>query len=160
MNLIRYIFCYDLIGHVPATTAEISPRPQMASPKLLLQMREIPQQLVRRLPLQPLDHPADRYLRWNRHEQMHMILPYVPFHDRHFVLPTDFSNQIPCSRRHFSRQRRSTIFRRPNQMQMDFEYGVRSASIFFHPQTLPQLRQNVLKPSPKGEGFNPPRVGQ
>jgi len=160
MSLIRYIFCYHLIGHVPATTAEISPRPHMAPPKLLLQMRKIPQQLVRRLSLQPLDHPANRHLWWYRHEQMHMILPYMPFHDRHFVLSADLSNQISRPRRHFSRQRWSTIFRRPDQVQMNFENSVGSAPIFFHPHTLPQLRENVLKPSPKGEGFNPPRMGQ
>jgi hypothetical protein len=45
-------------------------------------------------------------------------------------------------------------------MQMYLENSVCSAPIFLHPLTLPQPRKNVLKPSPKGEGFYPPRVGQ
>jgi len=95
-----------------------------------------------------------------RHEQMHMIFRYVPFHNRHFMLPTDLSNQVSRSASYFSRQRCTTVFGRPDQLQMYLENRVCSASIFFHPQTLPQHRENVLKPSPKGEGFNPPRVGQ
>jgi hypothetical protein len=45
-------------------------------------------------------------------------------------------------------------------MQVYLEDRVCSTPIFFHPNTLPQRPQILLKPSPKGEGFNPPRVGQ
>jgi hypothetical protein len=45
-------------------------------------------------------------------------------------------------------------------MQMYFENCVPSTPIFLHPQTLPHRTEYRLKPSPKGEGFNPPRVGQ
>ncbi len=55
MILIRYIFRDHLVGHIPATAAELSPCPQMPTPKLLLQMRKFSHQLVRTLPLQPLD---------------------------------------------------------------------------------------------------------
>lgn len=160
MTLIRYVFRYHLIGHIAATAAEIPPCPQMSPPKLLVQMRKFPQQLVRRLSLQPLDQSAYRYLWRYRYKQMQMVFGHVPLQDRHFVLPTYLPNQISHSRRHLSCQRPTTIFGRPNQMQMYLENGMRSTSIFLHPYTLPQRTENLLKPSPKGEGFNPPRVGQ
>jgi hypothetical protein len=160
MTLIRYIFFDYFVGHVSATAAKIPSRPQMSSPKLLLQMRKLSHQLVRCFPLQPLDQPAYRYLWWDRHKQMQMIFRYMPFQDRHFMLPTDISNQISYSGCNFSRQRRTTILRRPYQMQMNLENCVRSASILLHSHTLPHRTVYLLKPSPKGEGFNPPRVGQ
>ena len=160
MTLIRYIFRNHLVGHISAATAEISSRPQMSPPKLLLQMRKLPHQLVRRLPLQPLYQTADRYLRRYRHKQMQMVFRHMSLEDRHFMLPADLPDHIPHSRCNFSRQRPSTIFRRPYQMHMDLEYRVCSAPIFLHPHTLPQRPQILLKPSPKGEGFNPPRLGQ
>jgi hypothetical protein len=107
MTLIRYVFRYHLIGHIAAAAAEIPSRPQMSSPKLPVQMRKFPHQLVRRLPLQPLDQSAYRYLWRYRHKQMQMIFRHMPLQARHFV-----------------------------------------------------RTENLLKPSPKGEGFNPPRVGQ
>jgi hypothetical protein len=45
-------------------------------------------------------------------------------------------------------------------MQMNFENRVRPMTIFLHPQTLSCCHLNVLKLSPKGEGFNPPKMGQ
>lgn len=160
MTLIRYVFRYHLIGHIAATAAKIPPCPQMSPPKLLVQMRKFPHQLVRRLPLQPLYQSAYRYLGRYRHKQMQMIFGHMPLQDRHFVLPTYLPNQISHSRRHFPAQRRTTVFCRPNQMHMYFENCVRPPPIFLHPITLPHRTKNSLKPSPKGEGFNPPRVRQ
>lgn len=159
MTLVRYIFRDHLIGHVAAAATKIPPRPHVAPPKLLLQMRELPQQLVRRLPLQPLYQPADRHLRRYRHEQMYMIFRYMPLHNRHFVLTTNLSDHISYSQRYFSRQRRTTIFRAPYQMQVNLNC-MRTPSIFFHLPTLSYRRANVLKLSPKGEGFDPPKVRQ
>jgi hypothetical protein len=45
-------------------------------------------------------------------------------------------------------------------MQVNFKNCVRATSIFFHPPTLSYRRANVLKLSPKGEGFDPPKVRQ
>ncbi len=160
MILMRYIFRDHLVGHIPATAAEVSPCPQMPTPKLLLQMRKFSHQLVRTLPLQPLDQPTDCHLRRYRHEQMQMVLRHMSLQDRYFVLPADLTDYVSYSRRHFPRQRCPTVFGRPYQMQMYLEYRVCSASILLHPHTLPQCHKNLLKPSPKGEGFNPPRVGQ
>jgi hypothetical protein len=44
-------------------------------------------------------------------------------------------------------------------MQMNLENSVSATTIIFHGATLARL-ENLLKPSPKGEGFDPPRVRQ
>src|SRR5512141_956544 len=88
MTLVRYVLGYHFVGHVAAAATKIPSCPQVASPKLLLQMRELAQHLVRTLPLQPLYHSANGYLRRYRDKQMHMIFRHMPLHDRHFVLPT------------------------------------------------------------------------
>jgi len=160
MTLVRYIFGYHLVAYVAATATKISPCPQVATPKLLLQMPKLAQHLVQTLTLQPLYHSADRYLRGYRYKQMHMIFRHMTLHDRHFVLPTYLSYQIPHSRCHFPRQRWSPILRRPYYVQMYLENRVGAVSIFLHPQTLSYCELNVLKLSPKGEGFNPPKMGQ
>ena len=160
MTLVRYVLGYHFVGHVAAAATKIPPCPQVPTPKLLLQMRKLAQQLVRTLTLQPLYQSTDRYLRWYRHKQMHMIFRHMTLHDRHFVLPTYLPYQIPHSRCHFSRQRWSPILRRPYYVQMYLENRVGAVSIFLHPQTLSYCELNVLKLSPKGEGFNPPKMGQ
>lgn len=160
MTLVRYVLNYHFVGHVAAAATKIPPCPQVATPKLLLQMRKLAQHLVRTLTLQPLYQSTDRYLRWYRHKQMHMIFRHMTLHDRHFVLPANLPYQISHSRRHFPRQRWSPILRRPYYVQMYLENRVRAVSIFLHPQTLSYCELNVLKLSPKGEGFDPPKMGQ
>ena len=97
-----------------------SPRP--------VQMRKVGQQVVRRLPFQPLQQPTDRYLRRDRHEQVHVVLGYMALHDLDLVLGTDISDQIPHSRGHFSTQGSSSILRYPDPMQMDLEHSMRATS--------------------------------
>jgi len=104
MTLVRYILGYHLVGHIAAAATKIPSRPQVPSPKLLLQVRKLPQHLVRTLPLQPLYQSANRYLRGYRYKQMNMIFRHMPLHDRHFVLSTYLPYQISHSRCHFSRQ--------------------------------------------------------
>jgi len=159
MTLIRYILGYHLVRHIAAAASKIPPRPQVPSPKLLLQMRELAQHLVRTLSLQPLYHSADRYLRRYRYKQMNVIFRHMPLHDRHFVLPAYLPYQISHSRCDFPRQRRTPILRRPYYMQMNLENRVRAVPIFLHPRSLSYCDLNVLKLSPKGEGFNPPKGG-
>jgi hypothetical protein len=49
-----YFFCDDIVCHVAGATAKVATRPQVASPKLLLQMRELGQQVMRRAAFPPL----------------------------------------------------------------------------------------------------------
>src|ERR1019366_10803851 len=87
--LFGYVFCNRIVGHIAGTTAERASRPQVASPKLLLQMRKLSRKVVRRAALQPLHQPTDRHLRWQRDQQVHVLLRYMPFHDRDLMLPAD-----------------------------------------------------------------------
>src|SRR5438445_7962772 len=94
----------------------------------------------------------------NRHEHVYGVFGHMPLHDGHLMLGANVSYQISRACRHFSRQCRSPILRDPHQMQMDLKYGVRAASILWHPPRLSSARSP--KPSPKGEGFDPPRLRQ
>jgi hypothetical protein len=57
-------------------------------------------------------------------------------HDLHIVYPADLSNQIPHSGRRVSYQHRLPVFGRPYQVQVDFVYCVRAASVFCHSSSL------------------------
>ena len=126
-----------------ATTAtKVAPRPQVAAPKLFLQMRELPQQLVGCLALQPLDHPTDGYLRGNRHEQRQMIFGHVALHDRYCMLTADLANPVAHPQGHFAGQRWTAILRGPDQMQMDFKNRVGTTPILFHAAKLNQTTRH------------------
>lgn len=60
--------------------------------ELPLQARRVRQQMAGGLPIQPLRQAADRHLRRNRYEQVHVIIGYVALHDPYFVLPADFAD--------------------------------------------------------------------
>src|ERR1700686_1344235 len=134
--LLGYVLRDYLVGHIARTAAEVPSCPQVSSPELLLQVRKVGQQMVRCLPLQPLQQSADRHLRRNRHKQVHVVLGYVSLHDLHFVLPTNIPDQIAYSRRYLTTQRRSAVLGYPHQVQMDLEYGMRAASVFCHSTSL------------------------
>src|SRR4051795_11939935 len=128
-------------GYIPRTATEIAARLQVPSPKLLLQVRKFRQQMIGCFTLQPLQQSPDRYLRWNRKEQMHMILRYVPLHYLHFVLPANVTDQVAHSHRYISRQRRPSVLRDPHQMQMYLKYRVRAP---FGIPASPQLTGGAL----------------
>ena len=125
-----------LIGDIAGTAAEVSSRPQVPSPELLLQMRILRQQVVCCLPLQPLQQAADRHLRWYRYEKMYMVLGYMPLLDLDLVLPAYIPDQISHPLGHVSTQCRPSIFRYPHQMQMDLENRMRAVSVIRHPPSL------------------------
>src|SRR5436305_10958202 len=87
--LISNVLGNNFIGYIPKTATEIAGRPQVPSPRLLLQVRKFRQQIMDCFALQPLQRSADPYLRRNRKEQMNMILRHVPLHDLDFVLPAN-----------------------------------------------------------------------
>ena len=134
--LLGYVLRNHVVGHVAGATAEISAGPQVSAPKLLLQARKLRQQVVRSSALQPLHQAADCDLRRQRDQQVHVILRHVSLHDRYFMLPADIPDQIPYPRRDLPRQCRSSVLRDPHQMQVNFEYSVRTPPVFRHPRSL------------------------
>jgi hypothetical protein len=87
-------------------------------------------------PFSHLQQAADRHLRWDRYEQMYVVLGHMPFHDLHLVLPAYIPDQISHPLGHISSQGRPSIFRYPHQMQMDLENRMRAVSVIRHPPSL------------------------
>ena len=91
-------------------------------------------------PFQPLQKSANRNLRRNGHQQVHMILRHMTFQYRHLVGSTDVADQISHPQRYLSAQRRTPVLRHPHQMQVNVEYCVRAPSILPHPLKLSTAR--------------------
>ena len=136
MILLLDVLHYHFICHVAAAATKIPSRPDVPTPELLSQMRKLRQQLVGSLPFQPLQQPADRHLRRDTYKQMNVISRDVPLHYRYFVRRAYLSNQISHSQTDFACERRPSVFRRPNNMQMNLEDGMSAAPVIFHAATL------------------------
>ena len=110
--------------------------PTDVCPKLFLQMWKGRQHVVRCLPFQPLQQSADRHLRRDRHKQVHVVLCHMALHNLHLVLRADVPDQIAHPRGYLPSQGWSSIFRYPDQVQMDLQYGMRAVSVVRHPSSL------------------------
>jgi hypothetical protein len=94
--LLRYVFRDYLVGDIARAAAEVSPGPQVPSLKLLLQMRSLRRQVVRRFAFSHCSNRLTVTLRRYRHEQVHVVLCDVALHDLHFVLPANIPDQNPA----------------------------------------------------------------
>jgi hypothetical protein len=119
-------------------------------------MRELGQQVVRTLPFEPLDQPADAHLWGDRDKQVHVVLRHVPLQDLDLLLPAALADQLADPEADLAGQDRFALRGHPHEVQMDLEDAVCSMPVV-HAASLPQA---LLKLSPEGEGFNPPNVGQ
>ena len=159
MILLLDVLHYHFIRHVATAATKVSPRPDMSPPELLLQVRKLLKQFVGCLAFEPLQQSADGNLWRNADKQMDVIARDVPLHYRHFVSRAYLSNQVSDSEADFASENWTPVFGRPDDVQMNLEDGMRTTSVIFHAATL-AWQANLLKPSPKGEGFDPPRVRQ
>ena len=160
MALFFDVLLDDFIGDVAATHAKVAARPHVASPELLSQVRELMHHFVRGLPFQHLEKTTNRQTRRHTHEQMNVVTCYMSFHDCNFVSAADFADQLSETGSNFTTHDRLTVLCDPNQMQVDAKNGVCTMSVVCHDDRLYHAPENLLKSSPKGEGFNPPRWGQ
>src|SRR5690349_17705913 len=120
-------------------------------------MRKLLQQLIGGLALEPLHQPADRHLRRNGYEQMHVIFGNMALDDQHILLRANLTQQVADARADLSADSRAPIFRYPDQVQVDLEHRMRAVAVrFTHDPRVPHATARLLKPSPKGEGFDPP----
>jgi hypothetical protein len=159
MILLLNVLHYHFIRHITTAATKVPARPDMSPPELLLQVRDLLKQFVGCLPFQPLQQSADRNLRRYADKQMNVVARDVPFHNRHFVSSAYLSNQVSDSEADFASENWTPVFGRPDNVQMNLEDGMRTTQVIFHAATL-AWQANLLKPSPKGEGFDPPRVRQ
>ena len=128
--LVCNVLCDDLIRHISSAAAKVAACPHVLSPVVLLDVRELQHDFVRGLPLQPLQQPADDYLRRYRNQKVHVIFRYMSLHDLHVVYPADLADKISDARSCLFHQDRLPVLRRPYQMQVNLVYRVRAASIF------------------------------
>ena len=122
-------------SHCPNCSRSIPP-PTGGDPRTASCYAETRPSGVRRPPFQPLPQPTDRSLRRYGYEKVHVVSGYVPLHNRDLVLRTDVADHVLYPRRHFPTQSWPPIFRYPDQMQMDLEYGMRAVSVVWHPSSL------------------------
>ena len=155
MILLLDVLHYYFICHIAAAATKVPSRPDVSAPELLSKVWEFLQQFVGRLPFQPLQQSADRHLRRDAHEQMDMIARDVPFHYGHFVACTYLTDQVSHSEADFTRESRATIFRCPDDMQVNLKNSVSATPVIFHEATLARL-EDLLKRSPKGEALTLP----
>ena len=160
MTLFFDILLDDVIGHVPRTDTEVAACPEVSAPELLSQMWELTHQLVGTLPFQHLEQSADRQTRWHAHEQMNVVSRHMPFHDRHFMRAADFADQFTDSCANLTSHHGLTVLRDPDDVQVNAKNSMRAMSVLCHDHRLYHAPENLLKSSPEGEGFNPPRWGQ
>ena len=160
MTLFFDVLFDDVVRHVPRTDAEVSARPHVPTPELLPQMWKLTHQLVRTLAFQHLEQPADALARRHAHEEMNVVARHMSFDNRHFLSTADFADQFSKSCSNFPTHDWFAILRDPDDMQVDAENRVRAVPIFCHGCALYHAAENLLKSSPQGEGFNPPRWGQ
>ena len=114
------------------------------------------EEVVRVLPLQPLDQATGRDLRRARHDKVDMVAGDVPFQDLHLLLPADLPDEFAHPEADLARQDGFAILGHPHEVQVDHEHGVGAVAVV-HAAILPQA---LLKLSPEGEGFNPPKWAQ
>lgn len=124
-----------LVCHVPAAATKVPPSPQVTPPKRPPQVRKLPQQRVRTLPLQPLHQPADRHLRRDRRKQMHVVLRHVPLQDLHVLLTADLPDHLAYPQPNLPAHHRLPILRHPHHVHVDLEHRVRPVSVA-HPRML------------------------
>jgi hypothetical protein len=86
-----------------------------------------------------------------------MVPRNVSLQDLYILLTAHLTDYLAHSVSDLPDHHGLAVLCRPDDMQVDVEHRVRSVTVA-HPVTLPPYF--MLKLSPEGEGFNPPKVGQ
>ena len=137
-----------LISHIARTGRKVSPRPQVSSPKLPVQLAKLLQHLPAASPLDPLHQLAHRYLRRHRYQQMHMVWRNVSFHDVHFLARAGLFYQLSQSLTNFTSQHWLAILGYPHQMVLQIIDRMRCLTVTHdHILLRPRLWSNPSGPS-------------
>ncbi len=130
--LILNVLFDNFVRYVAARNAEVSTRPDMATPEFLLKMWELLHQLEGTLPLERLHEPADGDARREAHEQMNVIFRDVPLDNRHLVVAADFADQFPNSEADLPGHGRLAVLRDPDDVEVDAEDCMRAVPVLSH----------------------------
>jgi hypothetical protein len=161
MTLVLDIRRNDLVGHITAAAAEVPPCPNVPSRELLAKVRKLRQELIGSLALETLHQAADGHLRRNRHKEVDVVLGHVTLEDADILITANLPQQVSNPKRNFPRQHLAPVLGHPYHVEVDLKNRVSAAPILLHTRRLPSTpARRMLKPSPEGEGFNPPSGGQ
>ena len=146
-----------LVGYVPARTYEVSATPKVPAPERRPQLPVVHEKSVRGLTLDGLHHPARSYMRRHAQQQMPMIGPDMARQDFDVVTPTNLADQVPHLLGNLAPQDRLALLGGENEMVVQLIDGMGGATVgtYAHHRTA-----SLLKASPQGEGFLPPRMRQ
>ena len=126
----------------------------MSAPERFAEVLELGHHFPRTSSLEALHQLAYRYMRRNRHKDVHMILGYMAPNDLYIPYTTNLTDKLSNSSRCLTRQYRLTIFCYPNQVVFDIVCRMARLTVMLHVRI-------ILKSSPEGEGFSPiPRMGR
>ena len=118
-----------LISHIARTGRKVSPRPQVSSPKLPVQLAKLLQHLPAASSFDPLHQLAHRYLGRYRYQQMDMVWRNVSFHDVHIRGRAGLSHQLSQSYPNFASQHWLSVLGNPHQMVFEVINRVRCLAV-------------------------------
>ena len=157
MGLLRNVRFDDFVRDMAAAAAEGAPRPDMAAPKALPQMRELGQQTIGAFAFHALDQATDRDVRWDRDHHMDMARRDVPLEDIAAGLLALFTDNGPDPLGDLTAQHFMAVLGDPDDMEVDGKRRMGAMAIVTHAL---QSTQNRLKLPPQGGGFAPPKRRQ
>jgi len=152
-NVLRKHF----IGYVPARTDTVAPCPQVLAPEFLAQTTALVPQGMRAFALTGLHHAARSQGGRYAQEQGDMVGPDMARHNLNVVAPTNLADQVPHLLSNLASQDRLAVLGGKNEMLVQLIDSVGGSTVRAHAR---QRTASLLKASPEGEGFRPPRRRQ
>ena len=157
MALVLNVGFNDVIRDIAAAAAKIAACPHRPPPIALPHRRELPQQHLGTLSLQPLYQPADRHLGRDRQHHVNMIGRDMPLQDIDALPSAFFPYHVANPLGNRAPEHFMTVLGDPDHMQMDGKHRVGTMTRVAH---VPSIAKKLLKLPPKGGGFNPPHWRQ
>ena len=131
-----------------------SPKDRAGAAGGFIRSPEIRQQMVRCLALDGLHHSARRQTRRHAQQQMHMFSAHVTAYNFDVVAATDLPNQLPHPQCHITPAAPAC----GTSWQIRNDSAANKLCAMTSDRCSPRNRTaSLLKASPKGEGFHPPR---
>src|SRR5262245_11721548 len=152
-NVLRNHF----IGHVPTRTDEVAPHPQVLAPELLPQTTALVQQGMRAFALNGLQHAARSQGGRYAQEQVDLVGPDMARHNLNVVAPTNLADQVPPLLGNLASQDRLAVLGGEDEMIVQLIDSVGGSTVRAQAR---HRTASLLKASPEGEGFRPPRRRQ
>lgn len=130
------MYSFDhVVGYGAGRDREVASRPQVPTPILLLEVRELLEQDARARALQPLHDLADVLMCPVAQEHVHMLGRHLARDDVQVVLGSDLAQQVARAHRHGARQDTFAVLGHPYDVDLEVVLGVSARSISSHNAT-------------------------